>query len=42
MMREQGSLAIIVAPIVAHGHFYGVLIDQRASSGPSGSGRRPT
>ena len=25
VMREQGSLALIVAPIVAHGHFYGVL-----------------
>lgn len=25
MMREQGSIALIVAPIVAHGHFYGVL-----------------
>ena len=25
MMRQQGSLAIVVAPIVAHGHFYGVL-----------------
>jgi diguanylate cyclase (GGDEF)-like protein len=25
IMRQQGSLAIIVAPIVAHEHFYGVL-----------------
>jgi diguanylate cyclase (GGDEF)-like protein len=25
VMREQGSLALTVAPIVAHGHFYGVL-----------------
>jgi diguanylate cyclase (GGDEF)-like protein len=25
MMRQQGSLAIVVAPIVTHGHFYGVL-----------------
>ena len=25
LMREQGSIALIVAPIVAHGHFYGVL-----------------
>jgi diguanylate cyclase (GGDEF)-like protein len=26
MMREQGTLAIIVVPIVAHGHFYGALV----------------
>jgi diguanylate cyclase (GGDEF)-like protein len=25
MMREQGTMAIIVAPIVAHGRFYGAL-----------------
>jgi diguanylate cyclase (GGDEF)-like protein len=26
MMRQQGTLAIIVVPIVAHGHFYGALV----------------
>jgi diguanylate cyclase (GGDEF)-like protein len=26
MMREQGTLAMIVAPIVAHGRFYGALV----------------
>ena len=25
MLRQQGSLAVLVAPIVAHDHFYGVL-----------------
>lgn len=25
ILRDQGSVAIIAAPIVAHGHFYGVL-----------------